>query len=84
LTGIALLSRRQTYFDSSVTQETFLQKLKRLPPQALAGLPDFSWYVIPKLEKCTKSTQNVPNGHKIPQISVKYSDAHKIYQYFPI
>jgi hypothetical protein len=23
-------------------------------------LPDFSWYVIPKPEKCTKSTQNVP------------------------
>jgi hypothetical protein len=25
------------------------------------------------MEKCTKSTQNVPNGHKISQISLKYS-----------
>jgi hypothetical protein len=36
-----------------------------------AGLPDFSWYMIPKPEKCTKLTQNVPNGHKISQMSVK-------------
>jgi hypothetical protein len=37
------------------------------------GLPDFCWYVIPKPEKCTKSTQNIPNGHKISQMSLKYS-----------
>jgi hypothetical protein len=37
-----------------------------------AGLPDFSWYVVPKQEKCTKSTQDVPKGHKIHQISLKY------------
>jgi hypothetical protein len=37
------------------------------------GLPDFSRYMRPKPEKCTKWTQNVPNGHKIFQISVKYS-----------
>jgi hypothetical protein len=30
-----------------------------------SGLPDFSWYRIPKLEKFTKWTQNVPIGHKI-------------------
>jgi hypothetical protein len=29
--------------------------------------------MIPKLEKCTKYTKNLPNGHKISQISVKYS-----------
>jgi hypothetical protein len=29
--------------------------------------------VIPKPEKCTKSTQNAPNGHKISQISIKFS-----------
>jgi hypothetical protein len=29
------------------------------------GLPDFSWYNIPKLEKCTILTQNIINGHKI-------------------
>jgi hypothetical protein len=37
-----------------------------------AGLPDFSWYMIPKPEKCTKWTHNVPNVHKISQMSVKY------------
>jgi hypothetical protein len=38
-----------------------------------AGLPNVSWYMIPKLEKCTKRTQNVPNGHKISQMYIKYS-----------
>jgi hypothetical protein len=28
--------------------------------------------VIPKPEKCTKSTQNVPNGRKISQSFLKY------------
>jgi hypothetical protein len=37
------------------------------------GLPDFSWCMIPKPEKCTKRTQNVPNGHKISQISTSFS-----------
>jgi hypothetical protein len=46
------------------------------------GLPDFSWCMRPKLEKCTKWTQNAPNGH---QISIKYSKGpYKIYQHFPI
>jgi hypothetical protein len=37
------------------------------------GLPDFSWGKIPRLEKDTKWTQNVPDGHKISQMAVKYS-----------
>jgi hypothetical protein len=37
-----------------------------------SGLPDFSWYIIPN-RKNVQKTQNVPNGHKISQISVKYS-----------
>jgi hypothetical protein len=48
--------------------------------QRRPGLPDFSWYMIPKPEKmyqkdskCTKWIQNVPNGHKICQIAIKYS-----------
>jgi hypothetical protein len=41
------------------------------------GMPDFSWCMIPKLEKCTKWTQNVPNGHKISQISKKVRMAIK-------
>jgi hypothetical protein len=28
--------------------------------------------VIPKPEKCTRWIQNVQNGHKISQISIKY------------
>jgi hypothetical protein len=32
-------------------------------------LPDFSWHVIPRPEKCTKSTQYVPDGHNISQMS---------------
>jgi hypothetical protein len=38
-----------------------------------AGLPDFSWYVIPKQEIITKSTQISSNGHKLSQMAVKYS-----------
>jgi hypothetical protein len=52
----------------------------------LPGLPDFSWCMIPKPgkmyqmnTKCTKWTQNVPNGHtifqyvsKIFQMVIKY------------
>jgi hypothetical protein len=35
------------------------------------GLPDFSWYMIPKPEKCTKGGQNVPNSHRISPMSLK-------------
>jgi hypothetical protein len=30
-----------------------------------SGLPDFSWFKIPKREKCTKLPRTVPNIHKI-------------------
>jgi hypothetical protein len=36
-----------------------------------AGLPDFSWYNIPKREKYTKWAQNVTKGHKSYQLAVK-------------
>jgi protoporphyrinogen oxidase len=43
-----------------------------------SGLPDFSWYNIPKWEKIyqitikyTKWTQYTPNGSKIDQMAVK-------------
>jgi hypothetical protein len=39
-----------------------------LSPDIAPGWPDFCWYVIPKPEKCTKSTKHVPNGHKISQM----------------
>jgi hypothetical protein len=47
-----------------------------------SGLPDFSWYKIPKLEKYTKLPQTIPNVHKIyltkdrkmDQVSIKYTN----------
>jgi hypothetical protein len=33
--------------------------------QFSAGLPDFSWHKIPKLETYTKLPQNIPNVNKI-------------------
>jgi hypothetical protein len=37
------------------------------------GMPDFSWYNIPKREKYTNWPNNVLNGHKIYQITTKYT-----------
>jgi hypothetical protein len=52
---------------------------------SLSGLPDVSWYMIPKQEK------NVPNEQKIYQMVTEYplsplntTDGHKIQQHFPI
>jgi hypothetical protein len=46
-----------------------------------AGLPDFSWCNIPKREKytkltlkCTKWPQYIPNGRKIDQMAIKYTN----------
>jgi hypothetical protein len=45
------------------------------------GLPDFSWYNMPKRKKIyqitmkyTKWSQNIPNGRKIDQMSITYSN----------
>jgi hypothetical protein len=59
-----------------------------------SGLPDFSWYNIPKPEKIcryiykmyqmatkyTKCQQNIPNGNKIYQMAVNILNGHKMYQ----
>jgi hypothetical protein len=34
-------------------------------------------------KKCTKSTQNVPNSHKISQLSLNIPNGHNIYQHLP-
>jgi hypothetical protein len=52
-----------------------------------SGLPDFSWYKIPKQGKCTKWPQNryikwplnISNGRKIGR-----PNGHRIYQDFPL
>jgi hypothetical protein len=48
------------------------------------GLPDFSWYKIPKWRK------NMPNYYELYQMSIKYNKRpkkgpsfHKIYQHLP-
>jgi hypothetical protein len=39
-----------------------------------AGLPDFSWYNVPKREKYTKKLpQNIPNGYELYQMVMNYS-----------
>jgi hypothetical protein len=44
-----------------------------------AGLPDFSWYNIPKWEEnIPKCPQNKPNGHKIFEMAVKCIDRSAI------
>jgi hypothetical protein len=48
-------------------------KQQKILTLTVAVLPDFSWYKIPKREKYTKLPQNIPNYHKIYQMSIKYS-----------
>jgi hypothetical protein len=69
------------------THCTYVQLLMQLVfALRQSGLPDFSRYMIPKPENCTKWTQNVPNGHKISKISVCtiFQFHTYIYQHFPI
>jgi hypothetical protein len=42
--------------------------LKRQP----AGLPDFSWYNIPKWGKIYKMTAKLPNAHEMYPMVIKY------------
>jgi hypothetical protein len=52
---------------SHATHSKQLSSTKISPSnQTAAGLPDFSWYVIPKPEK------NVPNQHKMYQMVIKF------------
>jgi hypothetical protein len=53
-------------------------------------LPDLSWYNRKNGKNIPKLPQNVPNGDKIYQMAVKYSEwpqnipnGHKIFQHFP-
>jgi hypothetical protein len=63
-----------------------IPKLMTWVPEAGTGLPDFSWYNIPKRGKIyqmtikyTKLSQNIPNCCKI-----HIPDGHKMYQHHPL
>jgi hypothetical protein len=54
---------------------------KRFRIVSTAGLPDFSWCMIPKPGKmyqmntiCTKWSWNIPNLHKVFQMAIKYKN----------
>jgi hypothetical protein len=58
----------------------------------VVGLPDFSWYMTPKLEKmykvnikCIKRSKNILNVRKIFQVATKYINIfqHKALQNGP-
>jgi hypothetical protein len=51
-----------------------------------SGLPDFSWYMLPKREKIVPNEhKNVQNSYKIFQMGpYNIPNGRKIYQYFPI
>jgi hypothetical protein len=38
------------------------------------GLPDFSWYNLPKRVKMYQNRGNMPNGMKIDQTDIKYAN----------
>jgi hypothetical protein len=46
------------------------------------GMPDLSRYMIPNRKKCTKLTQNLPNGHKISPMSVNIRNVYELFQHF--
>jgi hypothetical protein len=75
-----LLLRRQIWLHKtfstrpSIRDSSFWRGMPRPP-----GLPDFSWYIIPKRgkmyqmnTKCTEWLKNIPNGCKIFQIAINY------------
>jgi hypothetical protein len=41
--------------------------------ESLPWLPEFPWHNIPKWGKYTKLPQNIPNYHKIYQMTTKYT-----------
>jgi hypothetical protein len=51
---------------------------KAIFPYLESGLPEFSWYNIPKRGKYTKLAQNKPNGQKIYQMAANRPNVPKI------
>jgi hypothetical protein len=75
LTGLFLLKNRSASVllkNDQIKQLPNGQKFAKSGRSAFnPGLPDVSWYNIPKWEKYTKWPQNIPNGHKIYQMEAK-------------
>jgi hypothetical protein len=68
--------KRSNFFTNFAKEEffSFRNNFTSYKKYVLAGLPDFSWYKIPKREKYIKWLQNVPNGRKIDQMAIKYTN----------
>jgi hypothetical protein len=78
---------RKQMFEKCLKNELFVKSRLNCHARAIeafafeAGLPDFSWYIIPNPEIYTKFNKwslNIPNVHKI------FLMAKKIYQNFKI
>jgi hypothetical protein len=78
-------AQRKMCFFGKTRQVNFPVRLDLIKPfsyitlQSKPGLPDLSWYMIPKREKmlqmnkkCTKWSYNIPNVCKIFQMAIKY------------
>jgi hypothetical protein len=66
--------------DAEKINENNRLKEEKQSHRTWSGLPDFSWYSTPKRGKYTKMTtkckklpQNIRNGSKIDQISIKFT-----------
>jgi hypothetical protein len=83
VTGWVLQKRRPecspTHFLSKLFHNSYCRKQVGKQFALLPGLPDFSWYMIPKSEKmyqmntkCTVWSLNIPKVHEILQMVIKY------------
>jgi hypothetical protein len=61
----AIMGYLSSIFIKYVTLYVNASRVIFFPTFAKPGLPDFSWYKIPKREKYTKLPRTIPNVHKI-------------------
>jgi hypothetical protein len=65
---------QQTLFCDHVTSaESYAPKFFSEIDTWRSGLPDCSWYNIPKRGKYTKLVHNIPNGSKMDQMARKFA-----------
>jgi hypothetical protein len=56
--------------NKAVDQKRIIGKMEG---QGGGGLPDFSWYNLPTRRKMYQLPQNIPNGHKLYKMSIKWT-----------